>query len=162
MQNSKDKAAKKAAIYSVLAGYWQLADKLTEGLLGSYLGPVEECSVEAVVRTCQRIATGQAGLSTSFPPTPADIAQRAAAYDDANRERVALYNGLIEMDWGHGRVDLRGLAEAEQDAIIRCHGVSPDGTNFAMLDLDGKRSKLREIAKIAAADRQAIQSKEET
>jgi hypothetical protein len=151
LQNSKDKAAKKAAIYSVLAGYWQLADKLTDALLGSYLGPVEDVSVEAVVRTCQRIAGGAAGLNTSFPPSPADIAGRARSYDEATADRVPLYNGLVEMDWGHGRVDLRGLTNDQQDAIIRNHGmigIGENAKNAALMTLDEKIAALRDLKQL--------------
>jgi hypothetical protein len=126
----------------VLQGYWQLADKLTDGLLLGYLRPVEDHSVEAVKLVCQRIEAGQAGLNTSFPPTPADIAERVAAFEDAVKERPPLYNGLLSADFGHGLVDLRGLTNEEQDRISGLHGILPDGRNIAFLSLEEKRAVL--------------------
>jgi hypothetical protein len=154
LQNSKDKAAKKAAIYSLLIGYWQMAERLSDELLSGYVNAVEECSADAVARVCKRIASGQAGLNSSFPPTPADIAERAAAIDEAVSERVPLHNGLIEMDWGHGRVDLRGLTTEEQDVLIRGHGMV-GGKNAALLDLDEKRASIaaaKQVAPLAAPE----------
>ena len=151
MQNSKTaKAAKKAAIYTLLTGYWQMAERLSDELLNSYVAAVDECTPESVALICKRIAAGQAGLNTSFPPTPADIAERAAMIDAAAKPRIPLHNGLIEMDWGHGRVDLRGLTEAEQDKLIELRGMTPDGRNAALLTLEDKRAALRVEALPAA------------
>jgi hypothetical protein len=152
MKNTdQDQDAKRAAIYDLLKGYWQLAEKLDRSLLNSYLNPVEDISVGAVLRTCQRIASGQAGLNSSFPPTPADIAERARSYDEATADRVPQYNGLLDMDWGHGRVDLRGLTNDEQDAIIRNHGmigIGENAKNAALMTLDEKIAALRDLKQL--------------
>lgn len=143
MSSSTDKTAKKAAIYSILSGYWQLADKLTDGFLAGYLRPVEDITPEAVALACQRIASGQAGLNTSYPPTPADIASRAALLDAGKKPQPRMLNGIVEMDFGSGRVDLRGLTDDEQDIIIRNNGKTPDGRNAAFLTLDEKLAALK-------------------
>lgn len=140
MDQARD--AKTVRIYRLLRGYWQLAEKLDEGLLESYVEACADVSVEAVSLACQRIASGQAGLNTSFPPSPADIAERASMLDAAARPRIPLHNGLIEMDWGHGRVDLRGLTTEEQDKLIELRGMTPDGRNAALLTLEEKRASL--------------------
>lgn len=142
--------AKEASIFKLLRGYWQLGEKLNAGLLETYIDAVEENSVEAVRLTCQRIASGQSGLNSSFPPTPADIAERATLLDSATKPEPGKYNGLLEMDWGHGRVDLRGLTEREQDVIIKVHGVAPDGVNFALLTLEEKIAKVRDVPRLEA------------
>lgn len=146
--NFEAQDVKRVAIYNLLRGYWQLAEKLDKAMLSSYLDAVEDCSAESVVRACKRISSGQAGLNSSFPATPADIAERAAAIDETVRERVPQYNGLIEMDWGHGRVDLRGLTNDEQDQIIRGHGMIGD-KNAALLSLEAKRDALRVAKRLA-------------
>jgi len=155
MAQEEAKDAKRAAIYSLLRGYWQLAEKLDRSLLNTYSSAVDECSIEAVKLVCQRIASGQAGLNSSFPPTPADIAERAILLDAGGKPAPRLYNGLIEMDWGHGRVDLRGLKQEEQDKLIELKGMMPDGRNAALLTLDQKRDGLK-TERIAGPRRAAI------
>jgi hypothetical protein len=148
--SEENKAAKAAAIYELLSGYWQLAEKLNDALLATYERAVEECDVESVALVCSRIASGQAGLNTSFPPTPADIAERARLLDEGRKPSPELYNGLIEMDWGHGRVDMRGLTTEEQDVVIRAHGKLGE-LNLALVSLDGKRAAIRSHLKRLAA-----------
>lgn len=150
-----DQDAKRAAIYDLLKGYWQLAERLDRSLLNSYVNAVAECSVEAVALVCQRINSGQAGLNSSYPPTPADIAERAALLDVGAKPAPGLYNGLIEMDFGHGRVDMRGLTDWEQERIIKGHGMI-GGKNAALMNLDEK------IAAIEATKRLAAPVKEST
>jgi hypothetical protein len=119
-----------------------LAEKLDRKLLGTYVSAVEDCGADAVALVCKRISSGQAGLNSSFPPTPADIAERAALLDAGSKPQPLLHNGIIEMDFGHGRVDMRGLKTEEQDEIIRLNGKTPDGRNFALLSLAEKRAAL--------------------
>jgi hypothetical protein len=144
----QDQDAKRVSIYNLLKGYWQLAEKLDRSLLSTYVEAVEDCSAEAVATACKRIASGQAGLNTSFPPTPADVAERARMIDALRKPGPELLNGLIEMDWGHGRVDMRGLTTEEQDVLIRGHGMV-GGKNAALLDLEGKRKALKEARQLA-------------
>lgn len=155
------KAAKAAAMYDLLSGYWQLSEKLNDALLATYERAVDKCSAEAVSLVCQRIASGQAGLNSSFPPTPADIAERAALLDAGNTRPVTLLNGLIEMDFGHGRVDMRGLDDVQQDAIIRGHGMIGN-RNAALMSLDEKVEALKSSKSIAPppkAERPALERK---
>lgn len=133
---------RKVALYNLLKGYWQLAEKLDRGMLNTYAAAVEDVSPEAVALACKRIASGQAGLNTSFPPTPADIGERARLLDAASKPEPRLLNGLIDMDFGHGRVDMRGLTAPEQDAIIKLGGRTEDGRNFALMNLADKRAVL--------------------
>lgn len=145
MQNDlKVKAAKEALIYGVLQGYWQIAEKLTEEFLATYVNACEDCSVESLRIVCNRIASGRAGLNSSFPPTPADIAGRAAMLDDTRKPSIPLHSGILQMDWGHGTVDMRGLTVEEQDEVIRLHGRAPDGRNLALMTLDEKRAALKQ------------------
>lgn len=149
MEAARD--AKKTSLYQLLVGYWQLAEKLNDRLLETYTNAVEDIPLEAVEAACRRIASGQAGLNTSFPPTPADIADRARMLE--SKPQPELHNGLISMNWGHGDVDLRGLTNDEQDSIMRGQG-KIDGKNAALLDLDGKRAALTAVAdarRLAAA-----------
>lgn len=152
MQDDRTRAAKEAVIYGLLSGYWQLADKLTDRLLASYVDACAEVSLAAVRLVCQRINRGQAGLNSSFPPSPADIATRAEAVDDAQKPAPRLFSGILSMDWGHGIVDMRGLTVDEQDLAIQLSGKSPDGRNLALMTLDEKREALAPSKQLSASD----------
>ena len=155
--NQRIRAAKEAMIFGVLSGYLQIADKLTENVLASYVEACSDVSVEAVRLTCQRIQRGRAGINTSYPPTPADIASRAAAVDEMLKPQPRLHSGLLEMDWGRGRVDMRGLTIDEQDEIIRLGGLTADGRNFALMTLDQKRDAINQKQLAAPVDLAPIQ-----
>lgn len=143
--NSEEEVtAKAAAIYDLLVGYHQLTEKLTDAFLDGFVRVVDDCSPEAVRKACLRIASGRApGVNSNFPPTPADVAISARLYQDMAAERVPLYSGILEMDWGHGRVDMRGLTVDEQDRIIEGHGTI-NGRNAAMMSLEEKREAIKQ------------------
>lgn len=74
--------------------------------------------------------------------------------DAGKKPAPGKYNGLIEMDWGHGRVDLRGLTNDEQDAIIRNHGMIGIGENAkdaALMSLEEKLAALRDLKQLPPA-----------
>jgi len=110
---------------------------------------VEDCRPEAVQQACDRIASGRApGVNSNFPPTPADVAISARLFEDiaarGEGRELRLHNGLIEMDWGRGRVDMRGLTTEEQDQIIDAGGMIGK-QNAATLNLEEKRAALKGI-----------------
>jgi hypothetical protein len=155
--DQRTRAAKEALIFGLLSGYLQIADKLTENVLASYVDACAEVSVEALRMTCQRIQRGRAGLNTSYAPTPADIASRAATIDEMLKPLPKLHSGLLDMDWGRGRVDMRGLTVDEQDEIIRLGGLTADGRNFALMTLDQKREALNQKQIAAPVDLAPLQ-----
>lgn len=144
--SDEETTAKEAAIFDLLAGYHQLTEKLNDLFLWSFVRQVEDCRPEAVKQACDRIASGRApGVNNNFPPTPADVASNARLFEEiAARadDRVPLYNGLLEADFGHGRVDMRGLTTDEQDRIAKLHGILPNGQNVAYLSLAEKKELL--------------------
>ncbi len=118
---------------------------LTENQCLAYLDATAESSLGALEKACRAFATGVVSeFNPTFgPPSAPILAKMARLMEPANL--VPLYGGLLEVDFGHGRIDLRGLKIEEQDAIMRQHGKTPDGRNYALLSLDEKRAAISGI-----------------
>lgn len=162
-----DDKAKKAAILSLMHGFPSSQGQITEHTLGAYMLAVADTSADAVKRSCGQFLAGKVdGHNNSFLPTAAELSANARAWDSAIAQVTAdqelaklgvpIDNGLLQMDFGHGNVDLRGLTVAEQDTIIRNNG-KIGGTmvngkligaqNAALLTLDQKRAALKGLPK---------------
>lgn len=142
---SDTELAKEALILDLFDGY--LSAKPSAENLRRYLAAVEDLSVEAVARSVQQF---QAGLverdNRDFAPSAETFAHNAREWQRALERRddsgPELHNGLIECDWGHGRIDMRGLTNAEQDQIIAAKGRAPDGRSLAYMPLVEIRAAL--------------------
>ncbi len=161
-----DDKAKKAAILSMMHGFPSSQGHITEGTLGAYMLAVSDASAEAVKRSCGQFLAGKVpDRNNGFLPTAAELSANARAWDAAIAQVTAdqelaklnkpIENGLIQMDFGHGMVDMRGLTTAEQDAIINANGMIGGkmvdgklvgGKNAALLSLEDKRAVLRGLA----------------
>ncbi len=121
------------------------ASKITARTVAPYIDAVSECSLEAIERACRAFGTGAVpDWNPDYgPPVPVRLAMLARLLEPT--KSVPLYGGLLEVDFGHGRIDLRGLKIEEQDAIMRQHGKTPDGRNYALLSLDEKRAAISGI-----------------
>lgn len=113
----------------------------------AYLKAVESLSVEAVARSVQQFREGLVERENSdFAPSAETFSRNAREWQRAINQRgqdgPELHNGLIECDWGHGRVDMRGLTTAEQDQIIAAKGRAPDGRSLAYMPLAEIRAAL--------------------
>jgi hypothetical protein len=149
----------------MMHGFPSSQGHITEHTLGAYMLAVENASAEAVKRSCGQFLSGLVpDRNNGFLPTAAELSANARAWDaaiaqvTADRELARLgtkiENGLLEMDFGHGMVDMRGLSTAEQDAIINNNGMI-GGTmdrghlvgakNAALMDLETKRDALRAL-----------------
>lgn len=135
-QNERD--AKEAMILDLFDG-WMNA-KPTADNLRAYLAEVEEWSVEAVMRSVRQFRGGKVeGHNMDFVPSAGKLSHNAGQWQAAINKRgevmSELHNGLIEMDFGQGRIDMRGLTNAEQDQIIANKGLAPSGKSLAYLSL---------------------------
>lgn len=160
-----DSKAKKVAIVSMMHGFPSSQAHITDGTLGAYVLAVADVSLEAVKRSCGQFLSGLVpDRNNGFLPTAAELSANARAWDAAIAQVTAdhelarlgtkIENGLLEMDFGHGVVDMRGLSTAEQDAIINNNGMI-GGTmdrghlvgakNAALMSLDEKRTALRAL-----------------
>lgn len=112
---------------------------MTSATVDAYCSAVTDVPFEAVKRSTEQFGTGRVERNNSFPPSAAEFAENAREWQMAIAKRAShsgpeMHNGLIECDWGHGRVDLRGLTNAEQDRIIDGKGFV-NGKNLAYLSL---------------------------
>lgn len=147
----KDLSAVKALIVA-LSDRWP-GSRMTGANVDAYANTLLPFGIEAVSRAVEDAAAGRIeGSDPDFMPSAARLALRAKVWADAiayrDREPEVLHSGLLEMDFGRGKVNMRGLTVAQQDAIIAGNGVV-HGVNVAYLPradlvklLDGKQLEL--------------------
>lgn len=140
---TQDRQAKEAIILTFLDNYPLF--KVTDGFIDALLRAVEPYSARSVEQACQRFADGAvSGHDNRYVINGPELAEQCRLFDDLRtRTVVPLFSGIIEMDFGHGRVDMRGLTVDEQDRVIDAHGVI-DGKNLALLSLEEKQAVLRQ------------------
>jgi len=135
---SKESQAKRAKILDVLEGYSSLMGRDLTGLTNSLARAAEPYPLDVVIDACRRLAQ-----VCHYPPTPADMTEQCEHFNAAMHPVVVpLYTGIINMDFGHGSIDMRGLTRQEQDKVIDAGGII-DGVNLARLPLEQKRTLIR-------------------
>ncbi len=140
--------AKRIKILDMLDGYSSLIGKDLTGLTNALCREAEPYPLDVVVEATQTLAR-----TCQYPPTPADMFGACERYSSMLHPKVVkLYNGMISMDFGHGRIDMRGLTTAEQDAIIDAGGIIA-GKNAALMSIEEKRAALKQIAAPETAKR---------
>lgn len=135
---SPDELAKEAKILDLFDSYPSASP--SRETLQAYLAAVNGMSLEAVARSVQQFRSGLVERpNRDFAPSGEAFAANVREWQKAIDRRaggdIELHNGLIEMDWGQGRIDMRGLTEAEQDQIIANKGCAPDGRSLAYMPL---------------------------
>jgi len=105
----------------------------------AYCSATADTPFEAVKRSTEQFASGRVERNNSFPPAAAEFAANAREWQAAITKRAGqdgpeMHNGLIEIDYGSGRIDMRGLTNAEQDLIMAGKGIV-NGKNLAYLPL---------------------------
>jgi hypothetical protein len=150
---SETELAKEAKILDLFDSYPSASPSREN--LQQYLAAVEGLSLEAVTRSVQQFRAGLVERpNRDFAPSAETFAHNARewqrAIDVRNDTGPELHNGLVECDWGHGRVDMRGLTNAEQDQIIAAKGRAPDGRSLAYMPLVEIRAALvqRDLAQV--------------
>ncbi len=147
---SSETKAKRAKILDMLDGYSNLIGKELTGLTNALCREAEPYPLDVVIAATQRL-----GRICRFPPTTAEVFEQCEIANAALHPKVVtLYNGMIDMNFGHGRIDMRGLSTAEQDEIIRNHGMI-GGKNAAFMSIEEKRAALN--PKSIQADKAKVQ-----
>ena len=104
--------------------------------IDAYAELLEQYGAEAVKAGLDDITSGKVERDDRFVPNALEISRRAAMwrdiFDAARTPPAPLHNGLVEMDFGHGAVDMRGLTNEQQDTIIAARGMV-GGRNAATL-----------------------------
>lgn len=148
---TKERLAREAIIQKLIAGYPSWAHSATQGHIDAFVDASAAFSLESLRKAQERFhsADGVPGKDAHSWPTAREFATQAKLFELHARRQgnslVLLHNGLLEMDFGHGRVDLRGLTTDEQDRIIKLNGLAPDGRNLALMDLNEKRASLKAL-----------------
>lgn len=113
---------------------------ITEGTPAAYAGVVEGCSLEAVRLACDDFASGRIeGRDKRWVPSGAEFAERVRLMDVAIARRdgtalpaepLTVYRigaeppagfvplGPLEIDHGHGRIDMRRLSHADKEFVL--------------------------------------------
>lgn len=111
----------------------------TDGFIDALVSAAEPHNLRAVVEACARFSRGQVtGHNNAWPPSAPEFAQHVAFLDGIYKttdDSRPLLNGLVEIDFGHGRINMRGLSAEEQEQIIRHKGIAPDGRNMALMTI---------------------------
>lgn len=147
---NRDEQAKAAVILAMMERGWPTSDP-TPALIEGMALACRDVRAAAVAEAAREFYTGSSALERDhhWPPTGAELAARAAVWERAMRAREApatkLHTGIMDIDFGHGRIDMRGLTAEEQDRVISAHGETPDGRSMAYLSLE-------EIRKVLAGD----------
>lgn len=147
--------AKEALILDLFDGY--LSAKPSAENLARYLAAVADLSVEAVARSVKQFNDGLVERDNrDFAPSAETFSHNARRWQKAIDTRddtgPKLYNGLLNMDFGRGLVDMRGLKREEQDRIIDLNGVAPDGRSFSGMAIESIKTALEqgEMAQVEA------------
>lgn len=110
-----------------------------------YLSVVAEYRVDALKNAVQRFIRGEvAEHNGRFVPSTAELSRVVRDIDWQLRENelFKLYGPSTWVDFGHGRIELRGLSDKEKDRVIDLHGLTADGRNLAFLSIEDKRAAL--------------------
>ncbi len=120
---------------------------ITDGTPAAYADAVAECSNEAVTLACEDFASGRIdGRDKRWAPSGAEFAERVRLMDMAIARRddtalpaepLTVYRlgteppagfvplGPLEIDHGHGRIDMRRLSHADKEYVLTHHRLPP-------------------------------------
>lgn len=131
------------------------AGRLTDGQISAYLEAVDDCSLDAVQRSCKQFREGRVeGRNNAFMPSPVELAVNARQWDTAiasltasrelaKLERLVPYKigtlpeppaeplGPIKVDFGQGMIDMSGMTFAEKEEVLRNKGRPADAEKIA-------------------------------
>jgi hypothetical protein len=135
---SQDELAKEAKILDLFDSYPSASP--TAETVRAYVQAVAGLSAEAVARSVTQFTSGLVERpNRDFAPSAeafaANVRDWQRAIDSRDGGGVTLHTGILNMDFGAGSIDMRGLTEAEQDAVIAAKGRAPDGRSLAYMPL---------------------------
>lgn len=141
---SDSELAKEAKILDLFDG-WPNATPTADNVR-AYVASLDGISLEAVSRSVDQFRAGLVDRNNAFVPAAAELAENARewqkAIDSRNDRGIVLHNGLLNIDYGRGKIDLRGLTAAEQDAVMDMKGVTSDGRSMSGMSLEEIRHEV--------------------
>ena len=143
---SNNELAIESLVIEVLSGYGSASD-LSEPNINSYVSCLAEFNVEAVAHAVRQFRMGQVeGHNNAFPPSAPALAKLTAIYNDVllriarakdDSKRLVAYPmgaeppagtvplGPLEVDFGKGRIDMREMAPAEKEFVMKHQRLPP-------------------------------------
>jgi len=123
---------------------------VTDDNINAYVDATSTVSLDALRRSVEQFVTGRVERANrSFVPSGEELAHNARQWQIAidtisGTPAPPMHNGLVEMDFGQGRIDMRGLTAQEQDTIIANKGCAPNGKSLAYMSLPQIKAELVE------------------
>ena len=125
-----------------------------------YLSVVADYRLEALRGAVQRFVRGEVlDHNGRFVPSTAELARVVRDVDlriDEN-EMFRLYGPSTYVDFGHGRIDERGLTAEQKDLVFSLHGELPDGTPLGRLTIEQRQKVLNRKALAALSGGKTLQ-----
>lgn len=114
-----------------------------------YLSVVADYRVESLKEAVRRFTRGDVPEHNGrFVPSTAELSRVVRDIDLKLREDelFRLYGPSTWIDFGHGRIEERGLSSEQCDMIMKLHGVLPGGTSLARLTIEQRQKVLTQEA----------------
>lgn len=136
---NSNELAIESLVIEALSGYGSASD-LSEPNINSYVSCLAEFNVEAVAHAVRQFRMGQVeGHNNAFPPSAPALAKLTAIYNDVllrisvakESKRLVAYPmgaeppagtvplGPLEVDFGQGKIDMRNMAPAEKEFVMK-------------------------------------------
>jgi hypothetical protein len=141
---TEESLALEALILTLLRGFPSSAASVSRGLIDSYVSILGTYSIKSVRQACDRYAHGQVERADDrFAPSAAELAQMARMFDEIAKpalvEQLVVYPiggepppghvplGPLEIDHGHGRIDMRGMDHRTKEFVLKHHRLPEPG-----------------------------------
>lgn len=137
----QDRAARKVQVTRLFSSWLSAAGNVDMDNINAFVEATADVSLEALTRSVEQFTSGKVERNNAFPPSSAELAENARLWESALRKNHAdddppLHNGLLNVDFGRGKIDMRGLTAAEQDAVMDMKGIAPDGRSMCGMSLE--------------------------
>lgn len=137
---------------------------LTSGQLNAYLSAVKDFDTAALAAAVARFRKGDVPWFTStYPPVAPEFAREVALHHrNLHREDNILAlkapeHGMIDADYGSGKVRLADLTWAEVQIVEKHNGKTPEGRDLAGLTTEEIREALTQPMLPMSAPRARLQ-----
>ena len=144
---SDDALAKEALILDLFDRWPNFAP--SADTIRAYVADLDGMSVEAVRRSVDQFRSGLVDRNNAFVPASpevvANVREWQRAIDSRDDPGPTLHNGLLNVDFGRGSIDMRGLTAEEQDKVMDMKGVASNGRSMAGMSLAQIREEVAQV-----------------
>ena len=114
----------------MMSGFPSSQSSITEETIRAYAFSTEDYPIEVLRLACKRFATGVVpGHNNAFMPSAAEISEECRHLEELEKSIHAARipqnpeHGMINVDFGHGKIDLRDKTMAQVDEIFAIKGL---------------------------------------